>query len=197
VTDAEIARYYADLLSLHGPTFRAGDYGSAEGQAARFNVLADILPTNDKHERMPNVESVLDVGCGVGDFTKFIPATHYTGWDFSTPIIEAARTAHPGYRFDIRDFKKSTEVGAFDLVIASGVFQFRGLTYLKTAVKRMVDLAKVAVAFNVLTATTLEEEVQHDPGTVLRYCRTLTPRVICRAEYRANDATFFLYKETA
>lgn len=196
MTDTQIAAYYASLLAEHGPSYRAGDYGSAESQAVRFNVLADILPADASWNRVATIESVLDVGCGVGDFTRSIPATHYLGWDFSAPIIEAARAQHPGYRFETRNFKTSTERAMVDCVVASGVFQFRGLTYLKTAVRRMVELATVAVAFNVLTATTLDEEVVHDPGTILRYCRTLTPRVICRAEYLPNDATFFLFKLT-
>lgn len=188
MTDAQIAAYYAALLAEYGPTYRAGDYGSLESQKVRFGVLAEGI--DDAVRPL----SVLDAGCGIGDFRAFVPTgIVYTGWDFSAPHIEYAKTT-PGGTFEVRDLMKSTETDAFDYVVASGLFQFRGLTYIKKAVTRMFQLSRQGIGFNVLTGETLEEEIINDPYTIGRWCRQTLGRVIVRADYKQNDATIHVFK---
>lgn len=188
MTDAQIIAYYAGLLAKYGQSYRAGDYGSAESQTARLTVLAETL--DDETRPL----TVLDVGCGTGDFRAYVPkGIAYTGWDFSPTLIGAA-AATPGGTLVIRDLMTSVETGAYDYVVASGLFQFRGLTYLKKAVTRMYALCRIGVAFNVLTKTSVPQEIVQDPFTIARWCRTIAPYLIVRADYRPNDATLYLSK---
>jgi len=194
MTDLQIAAYYAAKLAEFGPTFRAGDYGSAESQQIRFEALAEAILT-DSAGKVIGVPSVLDVGCGVGDLKGALPTiTKYEGWDFSMPIIDAARQKWPTAIFEPQSLLESTTTERADYVFASGLFQFRGLTWLKRAVTRMYELAKTTVAFNVLTATTAEFEIKHDALTVARFCKTLTPRIVVRTDYLPNDAMVMLFK---
>ena len=195
MTDAQIAAYYAKLLADHGPTYRAGDYGSAASQAVRLGALAEAILTDDSGKVL-GTPSVLDVGCGVGDLKGYLPKTAtYTGWDFSLPIIQAARTKWPGTTFEPQSLLTSTQAAIADYVFASGLFQFRGLAWLKKAVTRMYALANTTVAFNFLTTTTEPEETKQDALTVARFCKTLTPRVVVRMDYLPNDATVILFKD--
>jgi 2-polyprenyl-3-methyl-5-hydroxy-6-metoxy-1,4-benzoquinol methylase len=43
---------------------------------------------------------VLDVGCGTGALTRYVPKELYMGFDPDPESILLARTNHPGYRFD-------------------------------------------------------------------------------------------------
>jgi 2-polyprenyl-3-methyl-5-hydroxy-6-metoxy-1,4-benzoquinol methylase len=43
---------------------------------------------------------VLDVGCGTGALTRYVPKGRYMGFDPDPESILLARTNHPGYRFD-------------------------------------------------------------------------------------------------
>ena len=192
MTDAQIAAYYARLLAEHGPSFRAGDYGSIDSQKARLGALAETILTEDASRAIP---TVLDVGCGVGDFRAYVPTVKYTGWDFCVPIIDAARAKWPGVTFEAQDLLRSFAGGAADYVLASGLFQFRGLTYVKRAVTRMYSLAKSTVAFNVLTRTSEPQEITHDVLTIARWCKTLTPRMVVRTDYLPNDAMIILFKD--
>jgi SAM-dependent methyltransferase len=75
--------------------------------------------------------SVLDVGCGsgrIGEFTLEAGAARYLGIDFSEPMIDLARARLK--RFDDRvrlirdDFLTAEVEGAFDVVLAVGLFDY-------------------------------------------------------------------------
>ena len=76
-------------------------------------------------------ESVLDLGCYLGDFTarlQEIGTKRIVGVDISTEAIKYARERYPGITFiasDIADLQFEDE---FDLVTASGVLNFNHLT---------------------------------------------------------------------
>jgi SAM-dependent methyltransferase len=74
---------------------------------------------------------VLDVGCGSGRIGEFVlksGAAHYVGIDFSEPMIELARTrlAKFGERVELitDDFLATPLAGAFDVVLALGLFDY-------------------------------------------------------------------------
>jgi hypothetical protein len=97
--------------------------------------------------------------------------------------------------FELRDLIASTEIDAFDWVLASGLFQFRPRHYLAAAVTIMLQICRQAVAFNFLTKTDgTRDEYAHDPTEVARICRGIAPRVVLRTDYLPNDATVYLYK---
>ncbi|MFL5823733.1 MAG: class I SAM-dependent methyltransferase [Solirubrobacteraceae bacterium] len=75
--------------------------------------------------------AVLDVGCGsgrIGEFVLEAGASSYLGIDFSEPMIEMARDrlARFADRASLRgeDFLVSPVTGAFDVVLALGVFDY-------------------------------------------------------------------------
>ena len=50
-----------------------------------------------------NKESVLDVGCGTGDFIPYLNCKHYTGLDIHENFITIARERFPHYEFVLGD----------------------------------------------------------------------------------------------
>jgi SAM-dependent methyltransferase len=75
---------------------------------------------------LSKVESVLDVGCAAGGFSRvmraFNPALRYVGVDITPELVEAARRDHPDCEFHIGDgLHYPFPPGSFDLVHCSGV----------------------------------------------------------------------------
>jgi ubiquinone/menaquinone biosynthesis C-methylase UbiE len=76
-------------------------------------------------------ESVLDVGCYLGDFTarlKEVGFKNIVGADISTEAIKYARQRHPEISFIASDIFNLVFKDEFDLVVASGVLNFNHFT---------------------------------------------------------------------
>ena len=192
-------RIYSGLLEKYGCDVRALDWGSQESQQLRFSVLAQVGNLDGA--------SILDVGCGLGDFLDWAHATGlvitYTGIDLTPAMIELARKRFPRARFEITDLLAYAPATAFDYVVESGIFTFRkqdAFHYLKATVSRMFELCSRAVAFNCLSAWAPGQdagEFYADPLATVDFCRSLTPWVVLRHDYHARDFTIYMYRERA
>ena len=201
-TDDERNRhFYQALLARYGNSHQALNWGSTFSQHRRFEILAGIgIAAGD---------SVLDVGCGLGDFYAWLQAHHpqvaYAGLDLTSAMIERARERFPGVRFMYGTALESATLAEeeFDHIMASGIFYLRKHnpeSYLQRTVRAMFSRAQKSVAFNTLStwATTKEAgEFYADPARVLAFCHTLTACVVLRHDYHPADFTIYLYKEGA
>jgi SAM-dependent methyltransferase len=87
------------------------------------------------------VSSVLDVGCGTGDYAQlFDPArVRYLGVDISEKMVEECRRLFPSHRFAVADGDSiDAPDDSFDLVLSIGV-----LEYLPDPVSHLRELARV------------------------------------------------------
>jgi|LauGreDrversion4_2_1035121.scaffolds.fasta_scaffold752583_1 SAM-dependent methyltransferase len=94
----------------------------------RYEKFAEFL-------RESSPDSVLDAGCGSGDFLTAIPATvkKYMGIDFSEQMIESALTRvrnSVSYRngcdikFNVGDIMQYSPSDKFDFILASGLTEY-------------------------------------------------------------------------
>lgn len=125
---SEVADYYAAKLATHGPTARGVDWNGAESQTQRHQQFLRLLGTDRD-------ASVLDLGCGYGDFLRFVRDHGFTGtyigYDVAPDMIEAARRLH-GEAPDRLWRVGSTPRESADYAIASGILN----------VKRDISLAE-------------------------------------------------------
>ncbi len=170
---------------------------SPETQRQRFLTLSLMGDLQDA--------TVLDVGCGLGDFYGFLSAEGirpiYTGVDLCAPFVSAAQSRYPDASFVTADFLSPELDGEYAYAMASGAFSFRMPSqwiYLETCVRKLVDLSAVGAGFNVLSSyTPLSQQVAefyyYDPKEVLSLCLSITPYVELRHAYLPNDFTVFMY----
>ena len=190
---------YNDLARRYGHDVRSLDWASRESQEQRFRVLAAVGDLNGR--------SVLDVGCGLGDFAAWCArqsiAPDYTGIDLTPRMVELARECLPAQAFrasDLFALPLPPDGQAWDYVVASGIFAKRQENpegYLRDAVARMFALCSTATAFNVLSTwapSSEGSEFHADPVRTLEYCRSLTPWAVLRHDYHPRDFTVYLYK---
>lgn len=48
-------------------------------------------------------KTVVDVGCGTGDYCRMFDPGRYIGFDLSPEMIKRSRALHPGYKFEVGD----------------------------------------------------------------------------------------------
>lgn len=128
----------------------AGDVDSYYGHAVsgyqrfRYAFLLDLLKQSLPSEKPL---SVLDVGCGVGEFLAqlqtIIPTSKLTGVDFVRPVVAEAAARYPEVTFhqdSLPDLEKITET--FDLIIASEVLYYMADEERTLAIQRLYQLLK-------------------------------------------------------
>ncbi|HET7099375.1 MAG TPA: class I SAM-dependent methyltransferase [Patescibacteria group bacterium] len=189
-------------------------YWSGKGAAhQRFRQFWAEIDFNDK--------KVLDVGCGFGEFGKFILKRYanveYTGVDIVPEFITEATKLVPRGKFMAANYLKDPPSllqsfgragkmdGHYDVVVASGILnsnvEGRNLEYRKEGIAKLFDLTSNVLAFNMLGAHPQPENDNEsnvwyaDTLEILEYCMTLTRRVILRANYHSKDFTILMYRQ--
>ncbi len=173
-----IADYYSGTLAAHGPTPRGVDWKDATGQHLRHHQFLRLIGGD------PDA-SVLDVGCGYGDFLPVLRAAGhrgpYLGCDVAAPMVEAARRLH-GEGEDHRFVVGTAPEGAADYAIASGILNvIRGATpeqwadHVEATIAALHAAGRRGFGFNMLSLASDPERRRADlfygdPAAVLADC---------------------------
>lgn len=190
--------YYKALIQTYGEDREVVGWGSEDSQHMRFKVMCEHLEFSG--------HTVLDVGCGRADLFKYlelhdcVPMT-YTGLDLVEEMVGIARRHCPKGSFIVGDFNNpELDLDEVDFVVSSGVFNLEMVdheNWMKAFVNRMFNLARVAVAFNVVSHYAVEHKngfYYADPSRWLTFCMSLTPYVCVRHDYASHDVSFILFK---
>ena len=194
-----VVERYAERLGRLGPVVQALGWRDEAQQQLRFRVMADGMPDLDG-------ASVLDVGCGFGDFYDYLAAqghqVRYTGCDLSPDVLAVARTKHPGLVLEERDIlERPYPDASFDYVCMSGIFNHRisdNEGFLRTMLAAAFRACSRGVAANMTTSyVDFHDAHLHyfSPEDVFRYARTLSKRVAIRHDYPLYEFTLFLYRD--
>jgi len=194
----KVKKIYSNLFKKNKDSYLSLNWGSKESQYLRFKVLSYI----DKLEN----KSILDVGCGLGDFylwlNKNMINTDYLGIDITETFIKSAINKYGKDLFVCDNFllddvfKNKT----FDYVFASGIFATytkEPISIYKKYITRMWDLANEGVGFNSLSSWTNEKddsEYYADPNEIINLCRKFTNKIVLKHNYHPRDFTIFLYR---
>ena len=170
-----------------------------------------------KHQRMRHLtgelnftgKTVLDVGCGFGDVTWIIKKRAknftYTGVDIVPEFIEVAKKRYPQHKFLIGDYFAKPLDENFDIVLCSGALNSNvpdNMDWRKRAISAMWEHTKRALAFN-MSGGHSQPENREGSNTwyavsfeILKYCLSLTRKVIFLQHYHATDFTIILFRKT-
>lgn len=194
-----IRAHYEPRIAAGGPYHEVVNWASAAAQRARFEVLLANVPLRGR--------SVLDIGCGVGDLPALLDergiVCEYTGVDILERMVEVCRQRLPGKRFLWSDvFSDSPfEPESFDVVFCSGAFNLdlgNNREFLGSAVRRMAELSRRHVVFNLLHAREQPKEPRYffyEPGEVVELMRPLGGEISIIDDYLHNDFTVILLKD--
>ena len=196
--EIDARRWYAETVAQHGYDHRGLGFRTRSSQERRFEAL---LLLGDFHGR-----SVLDVGCGFGDFLVYLRdngiEARYTGLDLCEPMVRRCHERFEGTEatFEVGDVLAWEPREAPDFVVASGIFGLDSRdarARIRPTLRRMFGWARVGMAANFLSQRSLEpveNRVYVDPAEALEMGLALTPAVRLDHSYLPNDFTVYLEK---
>jgi SAM-dependent methyltransferase len=160
-----VADYYTSRLDQHGPTPRGVDWNGSESHALRHRQFMRLL------DGSPDA-SVLDLGCGFGDFFGFLRKQGhrgaYVGYDVAPNMITQARYLH-GERADCRWQVGSKPTDSADFAVASGLFNVKGefsvetwARYVHETIATLAAAGRRGFGFNMLSLSSDPERRRPD-----------------------------------
>jgi SAM-dependent methyltransferase len=172
-----VAAYYSSKLALHGATSQGVDWNGRQSHELRHRQFLRLLDDPDA--------SVLDLGCGFGDFLRFLRAEGhrgpFIGYDVASDMIAEALRLH-GEGADRRWRVGAMPVETADFAVASGIFNVKGdvpveiwARYVHDTIDVLARAGRRGFAFNVLSLSSdPERRTAHlyyaDPGATLSDC---------------------------
>lgn len=196
-----IDKYYSNKIKLFGANYKGLDWKSEEDQFIRFHQLSEIIENDNS--------SLNDIGCGLGDFTRYINNNFlnikYIGYDISKAMINNATRLYPQNKFI--HIKNLNELKVADYSIASGIFNVKmkysktkWLTYILNTLKQMNLKSKKGFSFNLLSKYSDKCHMKNnlyyaDPYFFFNYCITKFSKNICiKHDYNLYEFTVLVRK---
>ena len=188
----EIIKFYNESCENSTSGWEASRWFSEESQYERFAIAAGFL--------LPEC-SVLDVGCGTGDFYEFIKSRYknikYKGIDFSESMIKKAQEKYKS-NFENKDLIDINET--FDCVFALGTFNLQTENhkeYIKNYLKKCFDCCNSRTVIFVKDNSCVEKYEQmkyYEPEEILKLALSLTPHVLLSTSFLPKEITLCMYK---
>src|SRR3989338_1455627 len=192
-----ISENYKNLLNKYGDSYKTGQWGH-DSQKFRFEELIKIGDLNNK--------KILDFGCGIGDFVKFLEekkiTCDYVGVDFVPELISFASKKYPNKKFYCVDVLDGGQCEPADYIFISGVFNNKidkAESYMQGLLVGAFASAQKGLVFNFTSnqVNFIDSDMQYfSPDEVLKFCReNLSPRIFMKHRYHKCDVCVYVYKE--
>lgn len=191
------------LLSFYN--FHLKQYGdrpealrwTPQGQLRRYHCLMEIAPDL-------NGSTVLDYGCGTGDFYRFLKRrgidVRYTGVDINENFINLAKSKYPECTFKVFDISEDRLEGYYDYIFICGVFNLLvpGVgDDLKNALVELFRCCNKGLVLNALSshAPIKDPELNYtSPEDMVKFSiENLSPYIALRHDRIQNDFTLYVY----
>jgi len=193
-----VLRRYTERLAALGPVPEA--LGWTKGRhALRYKILLEHwgLTTGD----------VLDFGCGFGDMYAYcrdhVPGLRYHGFDLNPALVAAGRARYPDADLAAGNALKDGLSGDWDLIVASGVFNFLlddNWSFIEAIFDLFARHARVGFAANFLSDRVdyrLDHTYHADPVKILELAYRYSNRVTLRNDYMPFEFTVHVDLRTA
>jgi SAM-dependent methyltransferase len=190
---------YDHRFDRHGVSIDTLASGTEERRSVRFTVLSDV--------GIASGDSVLDVGCGFGDFLDFCRNRGldigYTGLDINPRLIDAARCRFSNASFIVADIQ-TDNVPCHDYVVSSSAFNLRlesedNYDFVVAMLRRCYALARKGVAIDFLTSYVdyrgSQDAFYYSPERVFGIAKSVTKRVMLRHDYPLFEFCIYLFPD--
>jgi len=196
-----VIQRYQRRIAEHGATFASLNSGSQEKQAIRQSVHASAL----RGDR----PSILEVGCGLGDFYRSLMAQNrdcvYHGYDIVPEYIAQCRRDYPQSTFEVRNIFLDGIDGSFDTVVMSQVLNNRyqksdNMQVMQRALELAFQHTRISVSVDMLSTYVdfrNPDLFYYAPEEIFRIAKAIAPRVLIRHDYRAFEFCVQLFHQEA
>jgi|TARA_B110000196_G_scaffold314579_1_gene322942 SAM-dependent methyltransferase len=193
---------YQDAVKTFGGTFDATLWQSKEGQLIRFEVFRAFVDFTNC--------SILDVGCGIGDFAQFlvdnkVAFDSFYGIDaMEEMIVTATNRSIECSNFSTVDIVTSLEeIPKAEWITCSGTLNAMGEELAIRTIDALFEQCNVGLAFNFLSdqsgrdpeSESLEPATRFNTVGILKHVFTKTPLISFTQTYlNGHDATIVMRK---
>ena len=198
---AQIVDRYSNRFKQFGysPKTLGWDKGK---QDIRFTILTSQYNFKDK--------TILDIGCGFGDFNNILQKKvgdnyRYVGIDIVPVLIEKAKTLYNGnnIQFICDDFLSHNFNEGFDYIIASGIFNFKlsigsNYSFIENIIKKSFKLCYDGFAFDFLSDKVdykYEKTFHSSPEKILKTAFKYSRNIVLRNDYMPFEFSLFVFKD--
>ncbi|OVE81100.1 hypothetical protein BVY03_04685, partial [bacterium K02(2017)] len=162
-------KYYYSLFNrLNKDDLKKVSWSSRTTQEARFRIFDQLGDLNN--------HSLLDIGCGLGDFYRYLTnqglIIDYTGFDIMPEFILKAGKKYPKAKFATKNILFNPPNHQFDYCFSSGIFAFGNLSFFKQMIEKSFSICKIGYAFNI-HQTQAKAFFKMTPNTAMTYCHSL------------------------
>lgn len=151
--------------------------------------------------------SLLDFGCGFGDLYGYccdlgIAGLDYLGIDINQRLLEEGAKRYPNAKFSCRDVLAEGLPATYDVIVASGVYNFRlenNWDFIEATLSLFARSARQGFAVNFLSdrCDFKEDNLYYaDPCKILDLCYRLSRRIVLRQDYMPFEFTIFVDMRT-
>lgn len=202
----ELKKIYENDLKNFGPNNKGVGWKNKKDATLRYEIMSGLILTAKKNH------SVIDLGCGLSDFYKYIKSkkfkTNYIGIDLSENMINICKKRYPNnnyYCLDIlHDHKKIPKV---DYIIINGLFTQKAnysnlimFKFLKSVLQISWKKTKIGLAFNVMSEYVDWKNKNNFYLNLSKITdflkKNLGNRFIINHSYGLHEYTVFIYKKT-
>ena len=193
---------YQEAVDEYGGVFEATLWRSKEGQALRFDAFTREIDFSNT--------TILDVGCGIGDFAAYlleqnISFKSFVGIDAMQEMITTAKARNlTNSTFEVADvLKDQRSISGFDWAVFSGTLNAMKQSDALNLVSHTFNTCNMGVAFNFLSNQSWRDSANDDlrPASrfdtleILKTSFSLTPLVTFTQTYLdGHDGTIVLRK---
>jgi SAM-dependent methyltransferase len=198
-----LKKHYEPRLEKYSENSKILDWENPGAQYKRFSALTDNYDLRGK--------SVLDVGCGCGDFYGWLDgcgiSAGYYGVDILEKMVKKAAESYPEAEFHCADifspdFAVKDEFGLeqFDVTFTSGIFNLNAgnnAAFFRRAVPVLSALSKQAFVFNLLNPESPDKDERYfyvDPETAIDLASGYADKIEMVQGYLDNDYTLICRK---
>jgi len=198
---SRVIQRYQQRIAEHGATFASLNSGSEEKQAIRQWVHASAL----RGQR----PSILEVGCGLGNFYKYLVEhkrdCSYHGYDIVPEYVAECQRVYPQAEFDVRNIFLNGIEGSYDTVVMSQVLNNRyqksdNMLVMRRALELAYQHTRVSVSVDMLSTYVdfrNPDLFYYSPEDIFRMAKAIAPRVLIRHDYRAFEFCVQLFHQEA
>jgi SAM-dependent methyltransferase len=195
---ARVVERYNQRLAQFGDDIRTLSSGTEERRKIRYQILCEV--------GLRKGASVLDLGCGFGDFAGYLASrgldVDYEGCDINPNLVEIARRKYPTARFFVADIQTDRFERTYDFVVSSSAFNNimqdeDQYVYAGEIIARAYALCSEAVAIDFMTEYVdfKADGFYYSPERLFTIAKTLTKRVCLRHDYPLFEFCLYLYKD--
>lgn len=215
----KIAKHYNDCFQKHGLTPKGLDWDNQENLNKRYEVMYNLIKNNIGGTVLvdgviANDYTLLDFGCGYGDFYKWLRNFNknikYTGLDINKNLLEQASNKYPNQNWHLLDIHNQefefSQLPIFNFCIMNGVFTVKNtLTqeemwkFMTLTLKKLWDKTDKGMAFNCMSKILDYERddlfhVSFDELGSWIYSELQCSKFTFRQDYGLREFTCYIYK---